>query len=348
MTTSLPQQYRKVICTKLSTDFRDGTKIISVPLKLPSDNEVIVQIYYVGINASDINYTAGKYIPGVVPPFDTGFEGVGRVVAVGSAVTKFAVGDNVIVLVFGVFGEYITVQEKLLIKAPIMSPELIALMVSGLTASVSLEVVGEVGRVKGETVLVTAAAGATGTFAVQIAKLAGCHIVGTCGSEDKVKFLKSLGIDRAINYKKENLFEVLKKEYPGGINLVYESVGGDTFNTCVNNLARRGRIIVIGALSGYKDGSAWSSNNQKQSTPLPSKLLQKSATIHGFFLNHFIPYWGDHIQKLIKLTAEKKLKPVIDDHLFQGLESIPDAVEYLYDGKNTGKIVVHVKPKSAL
>lgn len=100
---------------------------------------------------------------------------------------------------------------------------------------------------------VTAAAGATGLFAVQLAKLAGNHVIATCSSDDKAEVLKKLGCDRVINYKKENLHTTLKKEYPKGIDIVYESVGGDTFTTCVRNLAQFGRLIIIGAISQYQE-----------------------------------------------------------------------------------------------
>ncbi len=94
----------------------------------------------------------------------------------------------------------------------------------------------------GETVLVTAAAGGTGQFAVQLAKLAGNTVIATCSTPEKVKLLKELGCDRVINYKTENLEQVLKSEYPNGVDIVYESVGGETFNqvrcVCVAVLQR--------------------------------------------------------------------------------------------------------------
>ena len=106
-------------------------------------------------------------------------------------------------------------------------------------ASLALEQTGEIKS--GQTVLVTAAAGGTGVFAVQLAKLAGCHVIGTCSSSDKVSLLKSLGCDRVVNYKTESLHDVLKKEYPRGIDVVYESVGGEIFNTAARHLAIHGK-----------------------------------------------------------------------------------------------------------
>jgi hypothetical protein len=101
----------------------------------------------------------------------------------------------------------------------------------------------------GETVLVTAAAGGTGMFAVQLAKLAGNHVVATCSSPAKVELLKRLGADRVVDYKVESLKAVLRKEYPKGVDLVYESVGGDMFRTAVGALADKGRLVIIGMMS---------------------------------------------------------------------------------------------------
>ena len=136
---------------------------------------------------------------------------------------------------------------------------MLPLIVSGLTASLSLEFVGRMSS--NETVLVTAAAGATGSFAVQLAKLNGNHVIGTCSSDEKGRFLTQLGCDRVVNYRKEKLGDVLKREYPKGVDLVYECVGGDMYDTCVQNLAVKGRIVVIGMISGYEDQSTWANKN---------------------------------------------------------------------------------------
>ena len=187
---------------------------------------------WAGINASDINFTNGTYLPGVQPPFDTGFEAVGKIVGVGDGVTSLKVGQPVCYSAFGAFAEYKEVEARGTIPVPKCSPEPLTLLVSGLTASIALEKVGEL---KGtETVLVTAAAGATGSYAVQLAKLAGCHVIsptlanchikhvvasatahltcagcgrgaqviGTCSSDEKCDALRRLGCDRPINYRR--------------------------------------------------------------------------------------------------------------------------------------------------
>lgn len=250
----------------------------------PPPGSVYVRNVFCGINASDINFTNGVYLPGVQPPFDTGFEAIGRVVGLGEGVTKFKVGDPVSYMGFGAFAEQREVAAKSLIPLPRLLPEFLALPVSGLTASIALE---EVGQIKaGETVLVTAAAGATGSFAVQLAKSAGCHVIGTCSSDEKAQMLKELGCDRPVNYKKEDLFSVLRKEYPSGVDVVYEGVGGKMFDIALNNLAVKGRLVVIGFISGYQDSSGWTGGGAVQK-PIAPKLLGKSASVRGFFLNDY-------------------------------------------------------------
>jgi prostaglandin reductase 3 len=120
----------------------------------------------------------------------------------------------------------------------------------GISGSVALEQVEEVKS--GETVLVTAAAGGTSQCVVQLAKLAGDHVIGTTSSDEKAEVLKALGCDRVVNYNKEDIGTVLETEYPNGVDLVFEPVGGETFKAAVQNIAVHGR--VIGFTSGYLEG----------------------------------------------------------------------------------------------
>lgn len=336
---------RKIVCKKLSTNFRECTEIVSFTPRALKSGEVLVQVKYVGINASDINYTNGAYLPGVQPPFDCGFEAVGIVTEVGPGVKTLKKGDAVASMSYGAFAEQIIAMERVLIKVPAAVPATLPITVCGLTASLALEHVGQMTH--GETVLITAAAGATGQFAVQLAKLAGNHVIGTCSSADKVEYLKSIGCDRPINYREENVFDVLKKEYPKGVDLVFESVGGDMFETCVNNIARKGRIIVIGAIAGYQDSSSWKHKATKATTPLPSKLLAKSASVRGFFLNDYFSESQKHTKKLSILVQRGLLNAGVDPSKFYGLEDIPNAIDYMYERKNIGKLIVDITKSSS-
>lgn len=143
------------------------------------------------------------------------------------------------------------------------------------------------------------------------------------------------------------------------IDIIYESVGGEMYDICINNLAIKGRLIIIGFISGYQDQSGFKQSNsgdkQKSRITLEAKLLAKSASVRGFFLPHYQRLWKTYTQKLISLLQEGKIQSVIDiSQNFQGLEQIPDAIDYMYQGKNVGKLLVKITsdpkvvPKSKL
>nr|XP_057908959.1 prostaglandin reductase 3-like [Doryrhamphus excisus] len=345
---SIPSSMKKVVVNKLSPNFREAASVQTVPVPTPGDADLLVRNRFVGINASDINYSAGRYDPSVQPPFDAGFEGIGEVVGLGlSASSQYTVGDAVAYFNNGAFAEYTVVPAKLSVPVPSVRPEFLTLLVSSATAYIALKRLGDL--TKGETVLVTAAAGGTGQFAVQFAKQAGCHVIGTCSSNEKAGFLKSIGCDRPINYKTEDLAKILKTEYPKGIDVVYESVGGNVFELAVNRLAQKGRLIVIGFISGYQSASGIP---QFRGATLPVKLLQKSASIRGFFLPHFIGDYKEALASMMQMFAKGKLVCEVDygdlaqEGRFVGLESVFRAVDYMYAGKNLGKVVVEVAPPS--
>ncbi|XP_068179749.1 prostaglandin reductase 3-like [Antennarius striatus] len=345
---SIPSSMKKLVVNRLSPNFREAVSVQTVAVPTPGDADLLVRNRFVGINASDINYSAGRYDPSVKPPFDIGFEGIGEVVGLGlSASSRYTVGDTVAYFSGGAFAEYTVVKTKESVPVPAVKPEFLTLLVSGATAYIALKRLGDLAE--GETVLVTAAAGGTGQFAVQFAKRAGCHVIGTCSTNEKAVFLKSIGCDRAINYTVEDLAKTLRKEYPRGVDVVYESVGGSVLETAVNNLAQKGRLIVIGFISGYQTASGIP---PFKGATLPVKLLQRSASIRGFFLPHFTSDSREALSSMMRMFAEGKLVCEVDggdlspEGRFVGVESVFRAVDYMYSGKNLGKVVVDVAPPS--
>lgn len=341
---SIPSSMKKLVVTQLSPRFREAVTVKTVAVPTPGDADLLVRNRFVGINASDINYSSGRYDPSVKPPFDAGFEGIGEVVGLGlSASSRYAVGDTVAYFGSGAFAEYTVVPAKETVPVPSVKPEFLTLLVSGATAYIALKRLGDLA--KGETVLVTAAAGGTGQFAVQFAKQAGCHVIGTCSSDEKAGFLKSIGCDRPINYTTEDLAKTLRKEYPKGVDVVYESIGGSILEVAVNNLAIKGRLIVIGFISGYQSASGIP---PFKGGTLPVKLLQKSASMRGFFLPHFLSDYKEALASMVQMFAQGKLQCEVDsgdlaeEGRFVGLESVFRAVDYMYAGKNLGKVIVEV------
>ncbi|GFU37701.1 prostaglandin reductase-3 [Nephila pilipes] len=219
----------------------------------PQENDVCIRNKYVGINATDINITKGRYASvGTKLPFGVGLEGLGEIVEVGSGVKDLKVGQYVAYMNSRVnsYAEYVCVSADEVYPIPEPKPEYLVLLVSGASASIGLDKCARIAAE--EKVLVTAAAGGAGHIAVQWAKAAGCYVIGTCSSEEKGKVLKELGCDRVINYKKEDLAEVLNKEFQSGVDIIWETIGGKVFETCVKNLATKGRLIIVGGISSYK------------------------------------------------------------------------------------------------
>jgi NADPH:quinone reductase-like Zn-dependent oxidoreductase/short-subunit dehydrogenase len=363
----VPDASRRVVVHRLTSDFAAATRIVSAPTPAPKRGEVLIERRWTGVNASDVNFTAGRYFGGAkkaaaLLPFDAGFESVGVVAALGPGVAdahpELTPGQPVATTTYGGFSEYAVAPAKLVVPVPEASPAAVALLTSGLTASIAMEQLGGVSAfanarggavsstpAKRRTVLVTAAAGGTGQIAVQLAKLAGHHVVATCGGEEKARMLAGLGVDRVVNYKKESLKRVLRSEYKRGVDLAYESVGGEMFETAVDALAPHGVLIVIGMMSQYTSGGtdaseAWTPSVYKG---LPEKLLWKSASVRGFFLPQYARHFRRHLAGLFELVRSGKMRVEIDPSPFKGLEDVSRAVAHLQGGTSMGKVVVDVR-----
>ncbi|KAH1243163.1 hypothetical protein AAZX31_07G195000 [Glycine max] len=327
-----PESFEKIVVHTLTHNFRNATSVVRTSLRLPiKPKHVLVKIIYAGVNASDVNFSSGHYFGGNNNdtasrlPFDAGFEAVGIIAAVGGSVTDLKIGMPCAFMTFGGYAEFIMIPSKHALPVPRPDPEVVAMLTSGLTASIAQEKAGQMES--GKVVLVTAAAGGTGQFAVQLAKLAGNTVVATCGGGAKAKLLKELGVDRVIDYHSEDVKTVLREEFPKGIDIIYESVGGDMLNLCLNALAVHGRLIVIGMISQYQGEKGWTPSKYPG---LLEKLLAKSQTVSGFFLVQYGHLWQEHLDGLFNLYSTGKLKVAIDPKKFIGLHSAADAVEYLH------------------
>ena len=328
--------FRKLIAKQLNQDFKSAVEIVEFSISKPAANELLIKNKFAGVNGGFDTLLCRGDVPYVnlIPPFDLGVEAVGKVVAMGENVKDFQIGDALITTARGGgYREYQVVDANLAVKVREATPEVLTLIPTGVSALVALEQVGEMKS--NEVVLVTAAAGGTGHIAVQLAKLAGNHVIGTCSSEAKAKLLRELGCDRIINYRTENLNQVLKQEYPNGINLIFECVGKAVFDTCVQNLAVRGRLVVVGFISEYAKLL-----EQITQPRIYHQLFWKAASVKGFLMPHYKEHMAEARNRLLNLFYTGKLKIAVDPTQFQGIESIPDAVEYLLSGHNCGKVVV--------
>lgn len=222
-------------------------------------------------------------------------------------------------------------------------PPQMALSVFGLTGLTAHIGLLEVGRLeekeKGKTVLVTGAAGATGNVVGQIAKLKGYKVVGVCGSEEKVKWLRDdLGFDEVINYKTQDIKEALANACSNGIDVYFDNVGGNIFDTALLLMNRFGVIINCGAISTY---------NAKETLTGPRVewlLITKSLRMQGFIVSDYISKFGNAIGDLSKWVQEGKIKgKVTEFDGTEGVEKIPETFIKMMKGSNIGKSIVKVQ-----
>lgn len=188
---------------------------------------------------------------------------------------------------------------------------------------------------EGETVLVSAAAGATGSVACQIARNMGCRVIGIAGSDDKCAWLvNELGVEKAINYKTQDVEAELAK-VDGGINVYFENVGGALLDAALPNMAMNGRIGICGLIEGY---------TSDKGIPGPARfdqILMKRLTVKGIFLPDYLAQGKDYYAPLKRWHDEGRLTQVFDET--KGLDNTLDAFEHLMRGKNTGKVIVDIR-----
>ncbi|GAB3628427.1 2-alkenal reductase [Pandoraea terrae] len=206
--------------------------------------------------------------------------------------------------------------------------------ITGLTAYFGLLEAGETKR--GETVVVSAAAGATGTIVGQIAKLHGCRVVGICGSEEKQQWLtNSLGFDAAVSHRDPSLRDALRKACPDGANVYFDNVGGPTLDAMLSTMAHGGRIVCCGAVSQY-DTRGFAAGPRG----VPGLLVLKSLTMRGFLLWDYIDRYPEGLKVLEGWLADGSLKPSED--ILEGLETAPEGLVGLLNGANFGKRMIRV------
>jgi len=367
--TCLPASFKRVEVVRLGTDFAAVTQVTQRAIPRLRPGEALVRTAFAGVNASDVNYSAGKYHRSLKEaeaalPFAAGFESVGVIAAIGDAPSGEAApfglgpGSTVAVLGFGGFAEFQVV--KLRQCLPLAGPptrQAVALLTSGLTASIALEVCGRLGQGQGggnnargrpRTVVVTAAAGGTGQFALQLAKRAGCRVVAVCSAE-KEALCRSLGADTTVDYRKfagsaKALGRALAEACGrGGADVIYESVGGHVFEACERCLAPGGRLIIIGMMSQYTagDNGAWTPSALPPG--IAERLLAKGAALEGFFLPMHAKLYARHFASLAAMLQDGTLSVQVDPHpLGVGVQHAAHAVARLQGGKSVGKVCLQV------
>jgi NADPH-dependent curcumin reductase CurA len=223
--------------------------------------------------------------------------------------------------------------------------------ITGMTAYVGLFKICNL-RERQDTVFVSSAAEGVGSVACQLAKIKGCYVVGSCGSDEKAKWLvNELGVDNSFNYRKiglDNISEELNKVFPKGIDLYFDNVGGKHLEAAINNMNTFGRIALCGTTSQYNDeGNINSSNGDQQINKSPSlgPSNLSLAVSHRLKLQGFI--WSDHFDilsefnsNMSKWVSEDKIK--LKETIFEGLENAPQAFANLFRGDTIGRTLVRL------
>nr|XP_023022658.1 prostaglandin reductase 1-like [Leptinotarsa decemlineata] len=185
---------------------------------------------------------------------------------------------------------------------------------------------------KGDTVVISGAAGAVGNIAGQICKIIGCTVIGIAGSEEKGRWLvDELGFDYFINYKTQNLEEALKKVAPQGIDCYFDNVGGDVSFTIMNQMNRFGKIAVCGAISGYNE-------QNPKILPLQYTMVFNELKLQGFHVHRWLNRWMDGILQNLEWIKEGKLK--YHETVTDGFENMFKAFLGQMKGETVGKPIV--------
>ncbi len=301
----------------------------------PGNEEVLVKVLYLSVDPYMRGRIGGR--PSSHPPFPlnkpANGDGVGKVIR--SNHPDFRPGDYVCGYLD--WAEYSIAPGNKIWK---FHPEEIspsaALSVLGMPAMTAYFGLLDIGKPeKGETVVITAAAGAVGTIVGQIAKLKGCRVIGIAGSDAKTHFLKEeLRFDAAVNYKNPDWVQHLK-EACEGVDIYFDNVGGEVTDEVMKHLNRKARIVLCGQISSY---------NLEQPDIGPRNfrhLIVKSATAKGIFVmldyQHRFP---EGREQLLKWFKEGKIKPC--ESIVQGLENTPKALLDLFSGQNLGKQLIQL------
>jgi NADPH-dependent curcumin reductase CurA len=310
------------------------------PIPTPAEGEVLVRNLYLSCDPTQRSWMTTKtYMPQMK---------IGEVIrsfAAGEVKTsrdpRFAEGQ----IVYGMFGwqDYCaTTPEGFfpMMRVPSGMAIEAALGVFGLTGLTAYFGLLRVGALKpGETVLVSGAAGATGSVAGQIAKALGCRVIGIAGGRAKCDHLiGGLGFDAAIDYKSENLVTRLRQTCPNGIDVFFDNVGGRTLDAALMHLAMRARVVICGAISGYNESTPAGPLNYMQ-------LLVQRSRMEGFVTTDFIDQVPEAADALTRWVREGRIKHQSD--VQEGLESAPAALARLFAGENRGKQLVRIAAPTA-
>lgn len=310
-------------------------QLIESPVPELTDGQALARVKYLSIDPTmRIWMAADTYLPAVA--IGAVMRAFGFAEIIESRHPDYKKGDRVT----GLTGlqEYVILDETAMAsfqkvpKIPFVSDTVFlgVLGINGLTAFFGMEIAQPK---KGETLVVSAAAGATGSIAGQIGKIHGCRVVGIAGSDEKCAWLtRDLGFDAAINYKLSDWKDKLAAATPNGIDVDFENVGGEIMHAVLDRMNLHGRVVVCGLISGYT----------REDPGLESfgTVLVKRLRVQGFIVLDYASRFMEAATQLGQWKMFGKLKD--RETIVEGLEKAPDAINMLFTGGNIGKLIVKV------
>ncbi len=312
----------------------DDFEYREVPVPAPdlAAGEILVRNLYLGFDPAMRGWItdARSYIPPV--PLGEPMRAVAVAEVVASENPAYPVGT----LVQGLYGwqEYAVARADDPVPPmplPAGTPPTIPLSVLGMTSLTAYFGLLDVGQPRaGETVVVSGAAGATGSIVAQIAKIKGCRVIGIAGGPDKCRWLTGdCGVDGVIDYRSENVEQRLGELCPDGIDVYFDNVGGDILEAAIEHIADFGRIVLCGQISGYNDA---------EPRPGPRNLMHlvtRRVRMQGFIVMDYLDRRDEALADLMTWLGEGKL--AWKEDIQEGFENIPATLLRLYDGRNQGK-----------
>ena len=326
---------KKWILKKRPIGLVDESNFDFIEEELPAvkDGEILIQNEYLSVDPTQRMWLTD--MPGYLPPIQIDevirSGGMGRVIE--SKNDKFDEGD----LVNGFVGwqTHLISNGKGFTKVPEILPIPTMINVLGLTGITAYFGLLDVGQPKeGDTVVVSGAAGATGSVVAQIAKIKGCNVIGIAGGDEKCAWLDECGIDHVIDYKATKATKEVGRIAKDGIDVYFDNVGGPLLEAVLFKINLNARIVICGAISNYA------------STDMPvgprnlSSLIVNRARMEGFLVLDYLHRADEAIQELAKWLMEGKIKHRED--IQEGIENCPKTLNRLFTGENKGKQILKI------
>jgi len=335
----MTEQNRRMVLAERPSGMVDEATVRMEPEDVPAvgAGEALAKVRYLSIDPTIRTWMDDA--PGYLPPI-----GIGEVIRSGGIAEVLESNSDTYQpgqLLFGMTGwqDYVVTDDgaRAMQALPPGVPPTTAIGLLGITGMTAYFGLLDVGKMKeGDVVVVSGAAGATGSTVGQIAKIKGAgKVIGIAGGREKCSWIvDELGFDAAVDYKNESVAARLHEEAPDGIDVYFDNVGGEILNTCLAQLAMKGRVVVCGAISGYNDrGSMTGPANYVN-------LIRVRGRMEGFLILDYFDRLPAAQAEMAGWLAEGKLKSA--EHVVEGLDRAPEALNLLFTGGNIGKVIVKV------